>query len=161
VPTTTNPVDQQPILASWKVSAVLEHYPRLLDVLVDLSPTFRHLRNPALRRVQARLVTVAQAARIAGLEPAVMVRTLNAAAGLGADSADEPERATPTTPGPVPPTTAPVAEELDARPLLARGEEPFRAIMAAASRVPPGRALRLRRACPARFHPHDPSSRPG
>jgi uncharacterized protein (DUF2249 family) len=141
---TTDPVDRTPILASWKVSEALARYPQLLDVLVGLSPAFHHLRNPALRRVQTRLVTVAQAARVAGLEPAVVVRTLNVAAGLGADGASEPEGAAPPSVTPTPAAAALVAEEVDARPLLARGEEPFRAIMAAAGRVPPGQALRLR-----------------
>lgn len=39
------------------------------------------------------------------------------------------------------PTTAPL--ELDVRPALARGEEPFAAIMAAADGLAPGQALRL------------------
>jgi uncharacterized protein (DUF2249 family) len=39
---------------------------------------------------------------------------------------------------------APIAEELDVRPLLARGEEPFSIIMASVARVPVQSALRLR-----------------
>ena len=39
--------------------------------------------------------------------------------------------------------TLPDALELDVRPQLARGEEPFAAIMAAADRLQPGQALRL------------------
>ncbi len=52
------------IEASWKISDVLRVYPELLDVLIDTTPAFSRLRNPALRRVQSRLVTVEQAARI-------------------------------------------------------------------------------------------------
>ena len=57
---TTTP---EPVLASWKVSQVLKRYPELLEVLVSLNPTFRMLRNPLSRKVQRRLVTVAQAGR--------------------------------------------------------------------------------------------------
>ena len=134
----------EPILASWKISDVLRHYPSLLDELAGLDPAFKQLRNPLVRRVQARLVTVAQAAEIAGLEPAALVRALNAAAGV-------------TTPVDVPPAAEeepaiepswlgqkPIAIELDVRPLLQRGEEPFAAIMQAATRVPDGQILRLR-----------------
>lgn len=39
--------------------------------------------------------------------------------------------------------TTPVPLELDVRPQLARGEEPFAAIMAAANQLQPGQALRL------------------
>lgn len=133
----------EPILASWKISDVLRRYPALLDTLVDLTPAFAPLRNPIRRRVQARLVTVAQAAEIAGLEPAVLVRRLNQeidAAPLEDQSLTGQAR--PAEP-PAWVASAPVAAEFDARPLLQRGEEPFTAIMRAATEVPVGQALRL------------------
>jgi uncharacterized protein (DUF2249 family) len=133
------------ILASWTLHDVLRRYPRLLDVLVGLSPAFNKLRNPLLRKVQTRLVTVAQAARIAGLEPAALVRSLNAAAGLRAAPESPPDSpaAAPAAPGALF-EQAPVAVALDVRPMLARGEEPFHAVMTAAAAVPVGQALRLR-----------------
>jgi uncharacterized protein (DUF2249 family) len=131
----------EPVLASWKVSEVLRRYPQLLDVLVESSPAFRQLRNPVARSIRTRLVTVGQAARIARLEPAALVQRLNRAVGLDAAD-DEPttQELARTDPwlGPVA-----IAEELDVRPLLARGEEPFGAIMAAAGRMQPGQSLRL------------------
>lgn len=144
--TTTN---LRPILASWKISEVLRQHPELIDVLVDLSPAFRKLRNPMLRRVQTRLVTVAQAASIAGLDPAELTRTLNQAAGITptpekampSNGTSAPDRTSAEAPAWV--ETAPVAAELDVRPMLERGEEPFRAIMAASREVPPGAVLRL------------------
>lgn len=137
------PGEREPILASWKVSEVLARYPELVDVLAELSPAFHHLRNPVIRRVQTPLVTIAQAAGVAGLEPAALVRSLNAAVGLSAP-VEEPLATEPKQSTPAVLAEAPVAEELDVRPLLARGEEPFHAITAAAGRVPPGAALRLR-----------------
>ncbi|HET7034643.1 MAG TPA: DUF2249 domain-containing protein [Thermomicrobiaceae bacterium] len=134
----------EPILASWKISEVLGRYPVLLEELANLNPAFRQLRNPLLRRVQARLVTVAQAAEMAGLEPAELVRALNTAVGASVRE-DAPQRATDA------PAAAPdwidraeVAVEFDARPLLARGEEPFAAIVRAAQGVPAGQVLQLR-----------------
>ncbi|HEU0168115.1 MAG TPA: DUF2249 domain-containing protein [Chloroflexota bacterium] len=148
---TTAAQTDEPILASWRVSDVLRHYPALLDVLVGLSPAFAHLRNPLLRKVQTRLVTIAQAAQIAGLEPAALVRTLNVAAGLAsaadpnaATEGQSPPTGTPAPHGAVIADHPPLAADLDIRPLLARGEEPFRAIMLAAASVEPGQALRLR-----------------
>jgi uncharacterized protein (DUF2249 family) len=136
----------EPILASWKISDVLARHPDLLDTLVDLSPAFAKLRNPLLRKVQTRLVTVAQAAGIAGLDPAALTRQLNQAAGITApEPAGPAPSATPAGQEVVPAwaANAPVAQQVDARPLLARGEEPFRAIMAAARQVGPGEILRL------------------
>jgi uncharacterized protein (DUF2249 family) len=145
---------EEPILASWTIHEVLARYPQLLDTLVQLNPAFAKLRNPLLRRVQSRLVTVAQAAQIAQLEPARLVQMLNAAAAGSADtsllSEGEPpvESAIPlaaeTAPPPEAFANARVAATVDARPLIARGEEPFRAIMAAASQVPVGEVLALR-----------------
>jgi uncharacterized protein (DUF2249 family) len=133
----------EPIRADWKVSQVLGQYPQLLDVLVDVSPAFRHLRNPLARALRTRLVSVAQAARIAGLEPNDLVRSLNAAIGLHS----APSEAQASAPAPISNdicVDTPIAEDLDVRPLLANGEEPFSVIMASAARVPDHAALRLR-----------------
>lgn len=137
--------EREPILASWKISEVLKRYPELLDELVSLSPAFEKLRNPVMRRVQSRLVTVSQAAGIAGLDPAQVTRQLNQAAGISpptaTDSTTTPSASLAGRPAWV--GAAPVASELDVRPLMERGEEPFRVIMSAAREVPAGEALRL------------------
>jgi uncharacterized protein (DUF2249 family) len=138
--------EPEPILATWKISEVLRQYPQLLDTLVDLTPAFAKLRNPILRKVQTRLVTVTQAAGIAGIEPAQLVRQLNRAAGIAPpdDPSDSPT-ATPRAAS-TPPDwfgTSQIAATLDVRPLLARGEEPFKTIMDAARTIPAGSTLRL------------------
>ena len=137
--------EREPILASWKISEVLKRYPELLDELVGLSPAFEKLRNPVMRRVQSRLVTGAQAAGIAGLDPAQVTRQLNQAAGITPPDVSGNGASPRETPAEQPAWvgTAPIATELDVRPLMARGEEPFRVIMAAAREVPAGAALRL------------------
>lgn len=136
----------EPILASWKISDVLRHYPQLLDVLIEISPAFAKLRNPLMRRVQTRLVTVSQAAGMAGLAPATLTQRLNQAAGISpADESADVRDATEPQPTAAPDWAgiATIVEELDVRPLMERGEEPFRVIMEAARRVPAGSVLRL------------------
>lgn len=135
--------DREPILASWKISDVLTKYPELLDVLVDLTPAFRKLRNPVLRKVQTRLVTVRQAAGIAGLEPGELVRTLNQAVGIAPPDDEVPvapvgPRAVPSWVG-----VAPVVRELNVTELLAKGEGPFRVITRTAREVKVGEVMRL------------------
>jgi uncharacterized protein (DUF2249 family) len=135
--------DQEPILASWKISEVLRRHPETLDALIETSPAFAKLRNPVMRKVQSRLVTVAQAAGIAGIEPAALTRRLNQAAGItAAEEAAAPDEPTAAE-KPDWVETAPIAAVLDVRPLLERGEEPFKAIMAAARQVPTGQVLQL------------------
>ncbi len=65
-----------------KVAALLESYPDLENILLELSPAFTKLRNPILRRTVAKVTTLQQAARVAGISPAKMIQTLREAAGL-------------------------------------------------------------------------------
>ncbi|MCC6521401.1 MAG: DUF2249 domain-containing protein [Polyangiaceae bacterium] len=138
------------IAASDRVAAVLAQDERLLEVLVSASPTFEKLRSGALRRTFAHLVTVEQAARIAGVDAAALVERLNRAlvAAEGAPATALPAAAASDAPAPLPPAlrALPSARlvDLDVRADLRAGREPFRAILAAAQALPPGAVLRVR-----------------
>lgn len=135
----------EPIAPTWKISRVIQQYPALLDVIVGSAPAFQRLRNPVVRRVQSRLVTVEQAAAIAGIAPDAFVERLNAAAGLSAPEGGREETEPRAAEAPPPwVNTATVAQELDVRPFQQTGQEPFAAIMAATRRVPRGQVLVLR-----------------
>ncbi|HEU4742073.1 MAG TPA: DUF2249 domain-containing protein [Meiothermus sp.] len=127
-----------------KVSEVLERHPELLEVLLGASPAFARLKNPLVRRTMPRLVSVAQAARIGGLEPEQLVGRLNTALGVKADAqaAPAPRESRLETPSPSW-LERPLGFRLDVRPILAAGGEPFSAIMAAAKEVPEGQRLVL------------------
>jgi hypothetical protein len=103
-----------------RVSELLEAHPQLLEVLIEASPAFAKLKNPLLRRTMSRLVTLAQAAQIGGLEPGALLERLNQALGLEATGEEasvgnESKLATP------PPDwlASPVGFHLDVRPILA------------------------------------------
>lgn len=132
------------IRPDMRVAEVLEQYPKLLDVLIEASPAFQKLKNPLLRRTMPRLVSVAQAARIGGLEPAELVGLLNRAIG----SQETPPELVDTMPAeskvgtPAPAwLEAPVGFSLDVRPILEAGGEPFQNIMSAAAEVRVGQRL--------------------
>jgi uncharacterized protein (DUF2249 family) len=135
------------IRASDKVDAVLAREERLVDVLIEISPVFGKLRNPVLRRTMARLVTVEQAARIGGVDAAMVVRRLNEALGIH-DSEESVVPAAPPHAEAVPEfLRAYPAERLvdvDVRDDLRAGREPFRRIMDAARATPVGHVLRVR-----------------
>lgn len=134
------------------VASVLKADASLIEVFVGVSPAFGRLRNPALRRVMARLVTVEQAARIAGVDPDELVARLNAGAAPGPSAAVQPIRPDPdAAPGPLaakPPALAAIPAErlvtLDVREDLRGGREPFSRIMAALQALPAGGALGVR-----------------
>lgn len=132
------------IEANWKISKVLSEYPEVLETLADSSPAFGKLRNPIIRRVQSRLVTVEQAAGIAGLEPPSLVAKLNKAAGFEVDPVPIIPTVKPKSDAPAWVADVKTSETLDVRPLIARGEEPFSMITGAARRIPVGKALKLR-----------------
>jgi uncharacterized protein (DUF2249 family) len=143
------------ITPSDRVAAVLRTDERLVEVFASAAPALERLRNPAMRRTMARLVTVAQAAKIAGLDPQELVARLNAAAGSGDEavpSADtnEPveEQKMSAVESDIPAALSGLPAErlvdLDVREDLRRGEEPFSRIMAAKAALKPGEVLRLR-----------------
>ncbi|MGI9147292.1 MAG: DUF2249 domain-containing protein [Chloroflexota bacterium] len=134
----------EPVRADWKVSEVLRRYPDLLEVLIQQSPHFKHLRNPLARGLRTRLVSVSQAARIAGLDPSSLVRTLNTALGLDTADIPAPLSISQTEPGQPDLPMALAVIDLDIRPALTAGEEPFPAIMQAVADLPEGAGLRLR-----------------
>lgn len=79
-----------------RVHAVLQKDEKLLEVFTDTSKVFEKLRSPSLRRTMARLVTVEQAARIAGIDADTLVARLNEAMGdLAADTRDKADSLSP------------------------------------------------------------------
>lgn len=137
--------DRQAVVhPEMKVAEVLRRWPELLQVLVEASPAFQKLKNPLLRKTMPNLVTVAQAARMGGLEPEELVARLNRALGVEARP-EVPIGQAESLLGTPPPSwlSAPVGFQLDVRPILERGGEPFQAIMAAAQEVEPGKRLVL------------------
>ena len=157
-----------PVTAEQKVAQVLREHPELLDVFTAQSQALHRLRNPLMRKTFSRLVTVAQAAGVAGMPPEELLRALNSALGVSAADIDAALAAAPVTPEmetvaqngasesgaqfertgmdtkPDWLSQAPVVVELDARDMQRRGEDPFFTIMDAARGVEVGESLTLR-----------------
>lgn len=134
-----------PISPNDKVSDVLARDESLVEVFVRAAPHFAKLRNRAMRRVMARLVTVEQAARTANVPAEELVRALNAALGLAGDrTTPEPTRSAHVdSSGDRHPDNAPVVE-VDVRDDLRSGREPFSRIMSAVAALRDDEVLRLR-----------------
>jgi uncharacterized protein (DUF2249 family) len=133
------------VTARDRVGAVLARDERLLDVFVAASPVFEKLRNAAMRKTMARLVTVEQAARIAGLDAGDLVARLNhALGGTRAPAAIQSDVVLPPIPAAL--TSLPLERivECDVRADLRAGIEPFRRILDAARALPVGNVLRVR-----------------
>lgn len=69
------------IIPAMKIGTFLENYPELEDVLIALSPQFKKLKNPVLRRTVAKIVTLRQAAITGNIPVETMVNSLREKAG--------------------------------------------------------------------------------
>lgn len=137
-----------PVTSGDTVSDVLARDESLVDVLVQYAPHFAKLRNRALRRMMARLVTIEQAARIANVPADRLVRHLNEALGLSSESADLAQEEAASAKGRAEqaathPASATIVE-LDVREDLRSGREPFSKIMSAVAALGANDVLLLR-----------------
>jgi hypothetical protein len=115
-----------PITPQTKVADLLEAYPQLEEVLVEMAPAFANLRNPVLRRTIARVATLERAAAVAGLPVRDVVVRLREAAGLDADDAPAADDARDAADGPAEwVVAARVVWTVDADRMLETGEQPI------------------------------------
>jgi len=66
------------------VGAMIEAYPELESVLVEMAPAFAKLRNPVVRRTVAKVATLEQAAKIGGINLRTMILRLRNVTGQSA-----------------------------------------------------------------------------
>ncbi|MCK4462109.1 MAG: DUF1858 domain-containing protein [candidate division Zixibacteria bacterium] len=130
------------ITPEMKVAALLDAYPDLEALLYEIAPAFAKLRNPILRKTVARVTTLRQAARVAGVELATMINRLREAAGqspgLDVSSGRSPETATPVWVD-----QSRVVQTFDARSAIERGEQPMGRIMAELKKLKGGEVYEL------------------
>lgn len=135
-----------PVTANDRVCDVLARDESLVEVFVRQAPHFNKLRNRAVRKVMARLVTVEQAARTANVSPDHLVSELNAALGISSDSPAPIAAGPPRQQGEGPlvhPALANVIE-IDVRDDLRSGREPFSRIMSTVNSLDVNDVLHLR-----------------
>lgn len=115
-----------------KIAALLKHHPDALETIVPLSPDFRKLRNPVLRKLMAGRTTIRMAAKIGGCRPEDFYKVL---APLGFEAEGSPaatqDQAEPKH-NPKPEYLRGIASErlihFDVRAMLASGTDPLKAI---------------------------------
>lgn len=112
-----------------KLAELLNAYPQLEDVLIDLAPTFDKLKNPALRDTIARVTSIQQVASVGEIPVEVIVNKLRGVVGqaeledmdgTGEHKGEEPEWF----------STEKIAQSNDARESIASGGHPVSQVMA-------------------------------
>lgn len=130
------------ITPKTKILDLLTDYPELEQVLFGISPAFKQLKNPVLRRTVARVTTLQQAALVGGIKVEDLVNKLRQEAHAGTDdlTAEFPgmETAGYATLQDVPEWFSPekVTRHLDAREMLNRGEHPVGQVLADLHHLP-------------------------
>ncbi|MDP2888004.1 MAG: DUF1858 domain-containing protein [Bacteroidota bacterium] len=69
------------ITPKTKVGELLDNFPQLEDVLLQISPAFASLKNPILRRTVAKVAALQQAAAIGGVKVEELVNRLRREVG--------------------------------------------------------------------------------
>jgi hypothetical protein len=127
-----------------RIGPLLDAHPELEAVLVALSPEFKRLGNPLLRKTVARIASVAQAAKIGGLQVPALVKALRRALGQEVDAGCM--HTPPDTPEPEPAWVRSVepAARLDADEILARAGTPVGEVTARLASAASGEVIVLR-----------------
>lgn len=133
------------INSQTKIAALLKHHPEALEAIVTLSPDFKKLRNPILRKLMAGRTTISMASKIGGCKPEDFFEKLKPY-GFEADTAPEPAEA-PSEHGPLPQFIKDVEAEhivtLDVRSMLAGGTDPLKLIQHTVKELQPGQILKI------------------
>ncbi len=116
------------IAPKTKVAELFDVYPHLVQVLIDYVPAFGKLRNPVLRKTVARITTLQQAATIGGVNVEDLINHLRKE--VGQDHFSGAAAAAYTTEQPKWFSETRVVAELDAKGMLAAGEQPANQIIA-------------------------------
>jgi len=116
-----------------KISKLIEHNIETIEVISTINRHFKKLRNPILRKALAPRVSIADAARIGGVAVCIMIDKLKAIGfetddGCACDTISSKKELTKNL------INISMRKEniveLDVRPILAGGVDPFEAIMA-------------------------------
>ena len=63
------------------MAKLLDAYPQLEDLLIELSPAFKKLKSPVLRKTVAKIASLQQAASIGNISISEMINKLRNAVG--------------------------------------------------------------------------------
>jgi hypothetical protein len=129
------------IAPKTKIAELIDADPQLEQVLIGYVPAFEKLRNPVLRKTVARITTLQQAAVIGGVKVEDLINHLRKE--VGQDRFSGEAAAAYTTEQPDWFSETRVVAELDARGMLAEGEQPVNQVIADLQALDPGDIYRL------------------
>lgn len=127
-----------------KVGELLDAFPQLEDVLLQLSPSFAKLKNPILRKTVARVASLQQAAIVGGLKVDELVNRLRKEVGqdLFSGGAENAQYLVAFPPDWFDATR--IAQRFDVSSIINDGGSPMADILSLAQKLQPGEILEIK-----------------
>jgi hypothetical protein len=127
-----------------KVGELLDIYPQLESVLMEMSPAFEKLKNPILRKTVARVATLQQIAVVGGLSVDTIVNRLREE--VGQETMEEENSTSEYLSNICPEWFAEkaIVKRFDASALINSGGSPMNEILHQANELGPGEIFELK-----------------
>ncbi|MFC2087368.1 DUF1858 domain-containing protein [Bacteroidota bacterium] len=137
-------MDEKKFLISpqTKVSELITIYPELEEVLFDLSPAFRKLKNPVLKKTVARVTTLQQAAKVGNINVNDLINHLRKEVGQEISGFQE-EKMNSDANKPIWLIQKKVVKTLDVRKLIDCNENPLPLILSETRKLKTNQILKL------------------
>lgn len=131
------------VTSKTKISAILKANPEAVETIAQINSNFNKLRNPILRKILAGRVTVESAAKVGGVTTAHFLQQLESIGFTVEISTETIQEETTSSIVEPNPTKSDSITDLDVRPILDGGEDPFKHIMTELEALPAGGTLRV------------------
>lgn len=117
------------ITPKTKVGALLDKFPQLEEVLIEMAPEFKKLRNPVLRKTIAKVASLQQIAQLGNVPLAEMINKLRSVAGIQDEINDVEDKSIESTAPPAWFDKSRIVKSFDARTMLKAGEQPVTKVL--------------------------------
>lgn len=133
------------INSNTKISTLLKAHPNALETIISISSKFNKLRNPLLRKLMASRTSIAMASKVGGVEVNQFFEKFKEL-GFEIEETNSTDKKTNTSnslPLFIQNTTKENMVELDVRPIINNGNDPFNTILETVKKLQKGNVLKL------------------
>lgn len=131
------------INSETRISDLIKANPLVIETLVELNPNFSKLKNPILRNLLARRVSISGACKIAGCRLSEFMDKMVALGFKTEIPAELTQALTDDTMSAAVFTAGRSVVELDVRPVLASGEDPLKMILKTSKALKDNECLKI------------------
>jgi len=126
------------ITPKTKIFDLIEVFPELEEILINLAPEFKKLKNPVLRKTIGKITTLSQAAIIGNLKVEDVVNKLREAVGQDKTEISDSSETVLVKKMPDWFSKEAIVYSIDARRMLDAGEHPVHEVLATINKMSPG-----------------------